>query len=214
MVWTAGGTAIDDPENWACYNSAGEKIVALPSKDTEVCVSGRRLPSIPRQSKFVCKLFTIDGWAVADEANVDLSGVKVVDLADNTRIITRNGHCIVVDALRAKRVRLDGSLSVMRAMRVSDDFEMKESSALRLPARAEMAYVESFSVKGDGVVALKPGLSVRRGSLLKLVRVGKMPKDMSCFRLGLSDEPADANFRPAAGGKFIGVMSRRGYRAE
>ena len=194
------GTAIDDPENWACYNSAGEKIVALPSKDTEVCVSGRRLPSIPRQSKFVCKSFTIDGWAVADEANVDLSGVKVVDLADNTRIITRNGHCIVVDALRAKRVRLDGSLSVMRA--------------LRLPARAEMAYVESFSVKGDGVVALKPGLSVRRGSLLKLVRVGKMPKDMSCFRLGLSDEPADANFRPAAGGKFIGVMSRRGYRAE
>ena len=46
---------------------------------------GGDIPSIPPNSKFCSKSFTIDGLAIVDTADIDLRGVKVVDLSDNTR---------------------------------------------------------------------------------------------------------------------------------
>ena len=209
-AWCGGrGGAVDDPANWRCYNSIGEKVAALPTKETAVTAQGRALPSIPPKSNFACRSFTIEDIAVAEEADVDLRGVRIVDLADNTRLITRNGHGIAVNALRANRVRLDGSLAVTGAMKVTGNFEMRAGSVLRLPPEAEMAQVKSISTKGDGVVALKPGATGKYGVFQKIVRLEEMPGDMSRFRLNLSDGPDDAVFKPATGNKFLGVTSRR-----
>ncbi|MBR4665394.1 MAG: hypothetical protein IKO93_16130, partial [Lentisphaeria bacterium] len=98
--------------------------------------------------------FTIDGLAVVDEAHIDLRGVRVVDVADNTRIITRNGRGIAVNALRGKRIRLDGSLAVTGGMKLAGNLEMREGSALRLPAEAEVQIIFSKSRKIDGHAAL------------------------------------------------------------
>ncbi|MBP5321975.1 MAG: hypothetical protein J6334_13440, partial [Kiritimatiellae bacterium] len=94
-----GDSGIDNPANWFCVNEIGEKIVARPTKETAVMVTGKALPCIPPQSDFPCKSFTIGGWAVAETANIDLRGVKVVDLADNARIITKGGYGLAVSAL-------------------------------------------------------------------------------------------------------------------
>ena len=197
-----GGTELDKASNWFCVNSVGEKIVALPTKDTDVVVCGKSIPSIPQNARFECKSFTIDGWAVADEANIDLRGVKVVDLADNTRIITR-GHIMATSALRAKRVRLDGALAVTNAMKVDGNLEMKSESRLRLPSNPERAFAKSISIKGEGTVILRPGESTMRGRMQRLMRIEEMPKDMTRFKLGTAQGPKSAAFKSAAGGKFL-----------
>ena len=204
------GAPADDPANWRCFNAAGERVYVPPSKETVVRVWGTNLPSIPPKSKFECKSFTIDGWAVADGANVDLRGVRIVDLADNTRLVSRNGSGFAVNALRANRVRLDGSLAVTAGMKISGNFEMKEGSVLRLPPNADMAVVKSFAIQGDGTVTLRPAEPPRHGRFQKLVRVEEMPADFTRFRLNPGDGPDDAVFQAATGGKFIGVVSRKG----
>ena len=203
-----GDGAIDDPAKWRCYNSIGEQVVALPTKDTDVFVSGRNLPSIPSKSKFVCKSFTIDGWAVVDEANVDLRGVRIVDVADNSRLITRGGRGIAVHALRANRIRLDGSLVVTGGMKVAGKLEMREGSVLRLPQDAEMARVKSISIRGDGTVALRPCVAPKTGGMQKLLRLDEMPGDLSRFRLNPSDGPNAATFKPSTRGDFLCVSKR------
>lgn len=203
------GDAIDDTAKWQCFNSLGERIWVLPSKETAVMVSGRNLPSIPQGAKFACKSFTIDGWAVADEANIDLRGVRIVDVADLTRLITRNGHGIAVNALRGNRLRLDGSLGVTGGMKLTGKLEMREGSVLRLPGDPEMAQVKSIAIKGDGTVTLKPGTPAKFAVFKKLLRLEEMPEDLTRFRLDPSDKPEDAEFKPAAGSKFLGVTSKR-----
>ena len=120
-----GGSDLDKPENWVCFNSYGEKIVAVPSKETAVKVWLKAIPSIPPKAKFSCKSFTIDGLAVVDSANVDLRGVGIVDLSDNARIITTNGHFIAASKIRANRIRLDGALAVTTALKADGKFDMK-----------------------------------------------------------------------------------------
>ena len=204
-----GGAEIDNPENWRCYNSYGEQIVALPSKETAVTVWYRDIPSIPPNKDFACKSFTIDGLAVVDEAHIDLRGVRVVDVADNTRIITRNGRGIIVNALRGKRLRLDGKFAITGGMRIDGNLEMREGSALRLPADPEKAFAKSISIRGGGSVTLKPGVQPRRYRFQKLMRLEELPKDCSHFRLNPSDGPEDAVFKSAPGGKSLGVTPRK-----
>ena len=174
----------------------------LPSKETDAAVCGKSIPSIPQNAHFECKSFTIDGWAVADEANIDLRGVKVVDLADNTRIITR-GHTFVVSALKAKRLRLDGALAVLDRMNVEGNLEMKGESRLRLPSNPEKAFAKSISIKGEGQVTLRPGESSMRGRMQRLLRMEKMPKDLTRFRLSTARGSKAAEFKSAANGKFL-----------
>ncbi len=200
-----GGGGLDNPDNWYCVNALGEKVVALPTKETAVKVAGKRLPCIPPGSGFVCQSFTIDGWAVVEEANIDLRGVTIVDLADNTRIITKGGHGLAVSSLRASRMRLDGMLAVTTAMKVAGNVELKEGSALRLPADAGKAQVKSLSIKGDGAVALKPGTLPKRGESRKMLRVETLPDDLSRFRLNLSQESDDAVYTRSADGRFLTI---------
>ena len=208
--WCGGrDAAYDDPAAWRCYNSIGEKVAGLPTKDTDVRVTGCYLPSIPAKAKFVCKTFAIDGFAVAEDKDIDLRGVRIVDVADNSRIITRNGRGIAVRALRGDRVRLDGSLAVMGGMKLAGNLELREGSVLRLPPDAEMAHVKSLSVKGEGAVTLKPASPLKRGNFTKLLRLDEMPEDMTRFRLNPGDKPDAAVFKPATGGKFLGATQSR-----
>ena len=200
-----GSAEIGDPSKWFCVNSLGEQIVALPSKDTDVTVCGKEIPSIPPGARFECKSFTIGGLAIADAANIDLRGVRIVDVEDNSRIITRSGRGIAVGALRGRRVRLDGTLAVTAGMKLAGNLEMREGSALRLPANPDMALVKSISVKGGGAVVLKPGEAPRRGSFQKVMRVEELPADMTRFRLNASHDVKGATFRGAPGGKYLGV---------
>lgn len=204
-----GASGLDDPGNWNAYNSLGERIVALPTKETEVFVQGTSLPSIPPKSKFACKSFTIDGWAVADSANIDLRGVRIVDLTDNAKIITRNARSIAVNALRANRFRLDGSLAVVSGLKAAGNIELTAGSALRLPENPAMAVAKSISVKGNGAVALRPCTFPNEHGYFKLLRLDEMPEDLSRFRLDLSDNPGNAVFKPAINGKFLGVSSKK-----
>ena len=199
------GAAIDDPGSWRCFNSAGERISVLPSADTVVKVWGRNLPSVPPKSEFRCKAFVIDGIVVAEDADVDLRGVGVVDLADNTHIITRNGRRVAIASLRGNVVRLDGTLAVTDEMKLSGTLEMKGGSVLRLPVDPGKASAKSIAAKGEGTVALMPGAAGRRNQFQKLIRLEEMPKDFTRFRLGPSDGPDAAVFKPATGGKFLGA---------
>lgn len=208
-VWAGpqGGADIREPANWNCYSSIGEKIAVLPTRETAVTVTGKALPSIPAGTKFPCKSFTVDGWAVADEASIDLRGVRIVDVSDNARIITRSGHGIAVSALRAKRLRLDGMLAVSAGLKATDNLEMKEGSVLRLPENPEMAFVKSLSVKGEGTVTLRPGKVSKNGGFQRIMRMEEMPEDLSRFRLSPSGSAKDARFKVATGGKFLGVST-------
>lgn len=204
-----GDGAIDDTKNWYCHNSIGERVYALPSKDTDVLVDTKSIPSIPPKAKFACKSFTIDGLAIADEANIDLRGVRIVDLADNTLLVTRNKHGIAVNALRAARVRLDGTLAVTAGMNITGGLEMREGSVLRLPADYDKARVKTVTFKGDGPVVLKPGAATRRGHFQRLMRIDELPKDLSRFRLNLAHEAGDAEFKGSADGKCLGVTPKK-----
>ena len=204
-----GGAYIDDVGNWFCVNSLGERIFVLPTKETEVMVCGKALPSIPHGAKFVCKSFTIGGLAIADVANVDLRGVKVVDVEDNSRIITRDGHIIVADAIRANRVRLDGKLAVMSKMKMSGNLEMREGARLRIPSNPDMAFVKSISVKGNGAVVLRPGEMPKPGHFQKLMRMEELPEDLTRFRLNASHDDKAATFKRSTIGKYLGVTSRK-----
>ena len=200
-----GGSDIDDPKNWKCFNSYGEEIVAVPTKETEVKVWFKAIPSVPPKSKFACKSFTIDGLAVVDQANVDLRGVRIVELSDNTRLLTRNGYGIAVNAVRSKRLRVDGKLAVVAGMKLDGNLEMKGGSTLRLPENPAMAQAKSISLSGEGPVVLKPGKISPSGGFQNVMRIEQMPEDMTRFKLDFSHGPNKAKFKTATGGKFIGV---------
>ena len=204
-----GSSNIDDVGNWFCVNSLGERVFVLPTKETAVTVCGKALPSIPPGAKFACKSFTIGGLAIVDTANIDLRGVKVVDVEDNSRIITRNGHLIAVDVLRAGRVRLDGRFATMSGMKVSGNLEMREGSRLRLPANPEMAFVQSISVKGAGPVVLKPGAATRQGRYQKIMRTGETPKDLTRFRLNADSDEKAATFKCTPSGTYLCVTPHK-----
>ena len=200
-----GGSDIGNPQNWKCYNAAGERVVAVPTKDTAVTLWFKALPSIPPNSKFACKSFLIDGLVIIEDANVDLRGVRIVDLADNTRIVSKNGRSIAVNALRAKNVRLDGAIAITGGMKISGNLEIKEGSSLKVPPNPEKTLVKSISVKGNGPVAIRSFEPSKRGVLQKLLRIETMPEDFSHFRLNIADGDRDATFKRAGEGKFLGV---------
>lgn len=206
-VWRGaqGGSDIDDPKNWKCFNSYGEEIVAVPTKETEVKVWFKAIPSVPPKSKFACKSFTIDGLAVVDQANVDLRGVRIVELSDNTRLLTRNGYGIAVNAVRGKRLRVDGKVAVVAGMKLDGNLEMKGGCTLRLPENPAMAQAKSISLSGEGPVVLKPGKVSPSGGFQNVMRIEQMPEDMTRFKLDFSHGPNKAKFKTATGGKFIGV---------
>ena len=204
-----GSSDIDDVGNWFCVNSLGERVFVLPTQETDVTVCGKALPSIPQGAKFVCKLFTIGGLAIVDAANIDLRGVRVVDIEDNSRIITRNGHLLAVNVLRAGRVRLDGKLAVVTGMKVSGNLEMREGSRMRLPVDPELAFVQSISVKGEGPVVLKPGAAIRQGRYQKIMRTGEAPRDLTRFRLAAGDDEKAATYKGAPSGTSLGVTPHR-----
>lgn len=202
----AGSADVDDPKNWFCVNALGEGISAVPTKETEVRVYGKKIPSVPRDKKFSCKSFTIAGLALVDD-NIDLRGVRIVDVEDNSRLIVSKGHGIAANAIRANRIRLDGALAVTGGLKIAGNLEMKEGSSLRVPDDPEMAQVKSISFKGEGPVVLRPNELPKRGYFRKLLRIEEMPEDLSRFRLTAPQEPGEASFKPATGGKFLGVTS-------
>lgn len=202
----AGSADVDDPKNWFCVNAAGEGISAVPTKETEVRVYGKKIPSVPRDKKFSCKSFTIAGLALVDD-NIDLRGVRIVDVEDNSRLIVSKGHGIAANAIRANRIRLDGALVVTGGLKILGNLEMKEGSSLRVPDDPEMAQVKSISFRGEGPVVLRPNELPKRGQFRKLLRIEEMPEDLSRFRLTAPQEPGEASFKPATGGKFLGVTS-------
>lgn len=208
-VWCGGGNArFDDPAAWRCWNSAGERVAGLPAKETAVKVRGRNLPSIPQGAKFACKSFTIDGLAVVDDRDVDLRGVKTVDISDNARIITRNGRVVRIGSLRANRVRLDGTLSVSREMKASGNFELREGAVLRLPP-PDMAQVKSFSIQGKGTATLKPARTPVCGSFTKIACVKDIPKDLSRFRLDPDGNAGDAVFQRSPDGRYLCAILKK-----
>ena len=204
-----GGSDLDNPGNWKCFNSYGEKIVAVPTKETEVTVWCKAIPSIPAKSKFKCKSFTIDGLAVVEDANVDLRGVGTVDFTDNTRIITKGGHILAVSKLRGDRVQLDGKLAVTTAMKVSGKLELKGGSALRLPEDQAAASVEELALSGDGSVSVRPGVMPQKGKPCKVMRVGKFPEDLSRLSLHGMDDPSAVEFKPSTDKKSLVIYRRK-----
>lgn len=202
-----GGKDLDNPDNWTCFNAYGEKIVAVPTKETDVLIWFREIPSIPPKAKFACKSFTIDGIAVVDQATVDLRGVRIVNLTDNTRIITANGHSIAMNAVKGGRVRIEGSVAVTAGMKLAGNIQMKSGSSLRLPDNPAMTLAKSISVKGDGPVAIRPVSPPKRG-YQNILRLETMPEDFSQFKLNLSDDQGAATFKPSTDGKFLGAFSR------
>ena len=204
-----GSPAVDDIGNWNCVNSLGERVFVLPTQETDVTVCGKALPSIPMGAKFACKSFTIGGLAIADESNIDLRGVKVVDIEDNSRIITRNGHLIAVNVLRAGRIRLDGKLAAVTGMKVSGNLEMRSGSRLRLPVNPELAFVKSISVKGEGPVVLRPGAATKQGRFQKIMLTGEAPRDLTHFRLSADDDEKAATFKGAPSGTYLSVTPHR-----
>lgn len=202
-----GGTEIDDPSKWFCANAIGEKVVALPTKDTDVLVSGKAIPSIPAKAHFERKSFTIDGWAVADAANIDLRGAGIVDIADNSKIITRGDYLFAVSKLRGKRVRLDGKLAVTSAMRIDNRLEMKSGSVLRTPANPSLTLVGELAIAGEGNVTIRPGVMPDAGKMTKVLRVNKLPDDLSRLALFGMESPADAEFKPSTNKKYLSVRS-------
>ena len=207
-IGAPGGQELDSPQNWLCVNAVGERITAIPTKDTAVKVYGKKIPNIRSGSKFRCKSFTVAGLAIID-GNIDLRGAGIVDIEDNSRIITKGDHLIAVSKLRAERVRLDGKLAVTGGMKVSGKLEMKAGSFLRLPSDPAMASVKSISVNGEGTVVLRPGETPKLGRAQKLLLMEEMPSDLTRFRLNPSDGPKDATFKPATGGKFLSVTSHK-----
>ena len=208
-VGPQGGSDLDNPENWKCFNSYGEKIVAVPTKDTDVTVWCKTIPSIPPKSKFECKSFTIDGLVVVEDANVDLRGVGTVDFTDNTRIITKGGYMLAVSKLRGDRVQLDGKLAVTTAMKVSGKLELKGGSALRLPEDQAAASVEELALSGDGSVSISPGVMPQKGKPCKVMRVGKFPEDLSRLSLHGMDDPSAVEFKPSTDKKSLVVYRRK-----
>lgn len=204
-----GGGDIANPGNWTCFNSYGERIVAVPTKDTEVAVWYKAIPSIPPKSDFACKSFTIDGLAVVDSANVDLRGVGIVDFADNARIITRGGNALVVSKLRGERIRLDGKLAVSAAMKVTGKLELKGGSVLRLPANPEATLVGELAFSGEGSAFLKPGVMPQKAKTSKVLRVDKLPKDLSRLLLYGTSDPSAAEFGQSSDKKFLTVCRRK-----
>ena len=201
----AGSVDLDNADNWFCVNAAGEKITALPTKETEVSVYGKKIPNVPRGKALQCKSFTIAGIAIVED-NIDLRGVRIVDVEDNSRIIVSKGNGMVVNALRANRIRLDGTLAVTSGLKATGNLEMKEGSVVKLPVDPNMVQVKSISIKGEGTVAIKSGETPKRGQFQKLLCIEEMPEDLSQFRLNLSDEDKDATFKSDTSGKFLGVV--------
>ena len=204
-----GGSDLDKPENWVCFNSYGEKIVAVPSKETAVKVWFKAIPSIPPKAKFSCKSFTIDGLAVVDSANVDLRGVGIVDLSDNARIITTNGHFIAASKIRANRIRLDGALAVTTALKADGKFDMKGGSILRLPEDPSAAFVGELAFSGDGKVSIRPGVMPQKARTSKVLRVDNLPEDLSRLKLHGLDDSSAAEFKPSGDKKSLTVYRRK-----
>ena len=204
-----GGSDLDKPENWVCFNSYGEKIVAVPSKETAVKVWLKAIPSIPPKAKFSCKSFTIDGLAVVDSANVDLRGVGIVDLSDNARIITTNGHFIAASKIRANRIRLDGALAVTTALKADGKFDMKGGSILRLPEDPSAAFVGELAFSGDGKVSIRPGVMPQKARTSKVLRVDNLPEDLSRLKLHGLDDSSAAEFKPSGDKKSLTVYRRK-----
>ena len=204
-----GSPAVDDIGNWNCINSLGERVFVLPTQETEVIVCGKALPSIPVGAKFVCKSFTIGGLAIADESNIDLRGVKVVDIEDNSRIITRKGQLIAVNVLRARRIRLDGKLAAVTGMKVSGNLEMRSGSRMRLPVNPELAFAKSISVKGEGSVVLRPGAATKQGRFQKIMLTGEAPRDLTRFRLSADDDEKAATFKGSPSGTYLAVTPHK-----
>lgn len=208
-VWRGPSCSSDilDAANWFSINAIGEKVVALPGEDTDVVVSGKSIPSIPPKSNFVCKSFTIDGWAVVEDNKVDLRGVKVVTLSDNARIITKGSGALAVNALKGRRMRLNGKLAVLGGMELSGGLELKGGSVLRLMAGADRNKVKSLVVKdGDAVIA--PGVATVPGRTSKIMLIDEAPSDFSHLRLKPDHGPKDADFKIVQS-KYFGVVPRR-----
>lgn len=208
-VWCgpSGSSDIFETANWFCINSVGERVVSLPGEDTDVVVSGKSIPSIPPKSNFACKSFTIDGWAVVEDNKVDLRGVKVVTLSDNARIITKGAGAVAVNALKGRRMRLDGKLAVLGGMELSGGLELKGGSVLRLMAGADRNKVKSLVVKdGDAVIA--PGVATVPGRTSKIMLIDEAPSDFSHLRLKPDHGPKDADFKIVQN-KYLGVVPRK-----
>ncbi len=202
-----GGSDITDSGNWFCVNAIGERVVALPGKETDVVVSGRAIPSIPPKSNFACKSFTIDGWAVVDEKKVDLRGVKVVTLSDNAKIITKGDAGVAVNALKGRRMRLDGKLAVLSGMLLNGNLELKGGSVLRLMANPDRNKVKSISIK-EGEAVIVPAVATTPGHTTKIMLIEEEPLDFSHFRLKSDHGPKDADFKIVQS-KYLGVVPRK-----
>ena len=179
----------------------------MPRRSARRCTATTNVPGCTFAPEF-----TIDGWAVADSSDIDLRGVKIVDLADNTRLITRGGHRMAVNALRAKRARLDGSLSVASGLKITGGLEMSGGSSLGLPTDHRTAFVQSISLKGEGPVAIKPGAAPSSGRFVDFLRMGEAPADLSRFRLDLSDGPDDAVYRSTKYSRHSTLSVKKGTR--
>jgi hypothetical protein len=66
-----------------------------------------------------------------------------------------------------------------------------------------------MTVKGEGPVALAPCEKLKPGQFHKILRIEEAPEDLTHFRLNLSGDGKDAIFKPATGGKFLGVLPRK-----
>jgi hypothetical protein len=208
-VWRgpSGSADIANTENWFCINAIGERVVALPGKDTEVMVSGKTLPNIPSKTPFVVKSFTIDGWVVAEDKKIDLRGVKTVIAADNARIITRREGVVAVNELKGGRLRLDGKLAVLGGMELAGNLTLKGGSFLRLTAQPDRYKVKALSVV-DGDAVIIPALATKPGHTTRIMTVEEPISDFTHFRLKPDHGPKDADFRIVQG-KYLGVVPRK-----
>ncbi|MBQ3808628.1 MAG: hypothetical protein II840_11805 [Kiritimatiellae bacterium] len=207
-IGAPGGKDIDSPQNWFCVNAIGERITAVPTKDTAVKVYGKKIPNIQPGAKFQCKSFTIAGIAILDDS-IDLRGVDVVGIEDKSRIITRGDNALAVSKLRGERVRLNGKLAVTTAMKLTGKLDVKGGSVLRLPEDSSASSIGELAFSGEGGVLIKPGVMPPKARTCKLLRVEKLPEDLSRLSLHGMDEAGAAEFRQSTDKKFLTVYWRK-----
>ena len=139
----------------------------------------------------------------------DLRGVNVVDIEDKSRIITRGDNALAVSKLRGERVRLNGKLAVTTAMKLTGKLDVKGGSVLRLPEDSSAASIGELAFSGEGRVLIKPGVMPPKARTCKLLRVEKLPEDLSRLSLHGMDEAGAAEFRQSTDKKFLTVYWRK-----
>ena len=95
------------------------------------------------------------------------------------------------------------------AMKLTGKLDVKGGSVLRLPEDSSAASIGELAFSGEGGVLIKPGVMPPKARTCKLLRVEKLPEDLSRLSLHGMDEAGAAEFRQSTDKKFLTVYRRK-----